>query len=109
MKYRQRRRVTVFRVVLDTDWGKKNADIVNVTDKGAQLRLEVGNLTPASNVTLHIQGRPHAARVVWNREGYSGVTFAEPLDLQTLATVNRSLKRLPSKGKPAQTKRFLMQ
>ena len=108
MKYRQRRRVAVFRVVLDTEWGKKHADIVNVTDKGAQLRLEVGNLTPATEVTLHIQGKSHAARVIWTREGYSGVSFEQALDLQTLAAVNRSLHRPRSHEKSAKKQRFLM-
>ena len=104
MKYRARRRVTSYDVTLQTDLGRRNANIVDVTECGARIRLEFGNLEPESEVTLTFCGRDHKARVVWNREGEAGIQFEGTLPLASVNHLNRSLHRQPAEKK----RRFLM-
>ncbi len=98
MQYRRRRRETSFVVTLDTDQGKRRADIVDVTEQGARLRLEKDGIDPDSEVTLAIRGKAHKARVIWNKDGEAGVHFKEMLPLKVLAAISRTLHR-PDLGK----------
>ncbi len=105
MKYRARRRVTSFDVTVSADGGKRPASIADITESGARLRLEYGNLEEGTLVAIAIHGQDWSAQVIWNKEGECGVAFDQILPLDVLAAVNRSLHR-PSAGKK---KRFLMQ
>lgn len=104
MKYRARRRLTSFEVFLSTDGGRRRADIVDVTDRGARMRLDIGDLEPDSEVTVDIRGRSYPARVVWCCKGEVGVAFEGLLPLDTFGAVNRSMRR----AAPIRKKRFLM-
>lgn len=103
MKYRARRRVTTFDVVLHADGCARAAEIVDVTDRGARIRLEFGNLEPGSVVSMDIRGQSYGAKVIWNKEGESGLAFDGLLPLDAIAAINRSLRRVPAPRK----RRFL--
>lgn len=105
MKYRARRRVTTFDVTVITDDGDRPGCIVDVTDKGARLRLQYGNLEEGQSVRMAIHGQEWPAQVVWNKEGECGIAFEKLLPINVLSAVNRSIHR-PKIGKK---KRFLMQ
>lgn len=92
MKYRARRRATSFGVTVNTELGKGQADIVDVTDRGARLRLETG-LAPGSPITVNLHGKGRAATVKWSNGREAGVAFDELLPLDVLAAVNRSMHR----------------
>lgn len=104
MKYRARRRLTSFEVILHSDRGRQRADIVDITECGARLRLSMGNLDPESEISMDIRGCSHAARVVWNKEGEAGVAFQKILPLDVLSAINRSLHKADAPKK----RRFLM-
>ncbi len=104
MQYRARRRLTSFEVFLTSDRGRFRADILDVTEGGVRLRLDIGNLDPDSTVSLEIQGRAYPCRVVWALHGEAGVAFDGPLPLDAFAAINRSVLR----SGPAKKKRFLM-
>ena len=96
--------MTTFEVVLHADGTTRVADIVDVTDRGARVRLEFGNLEPDSTVSMNIRGRAHTARVVWNKKGEAGLEFDRLLPLDVQSTINRSLRRVPTPKR----KRFMM-
>ena len=96
--------MTTFEVVLQADGSARAADIVDVTDRGARVRLEFGNLEPDSSVSMNIRGQAYTARVVWNKEGEAGLEFDQLLPLDALSAINRSLRRVPTPKR----KRFLM-
>ncbi|MGR3512572.1 MAG: PilZ domain-containing protein [Paracoccaceae bacterium] len=104
MKYRPRRRVTSFDVVLKADTGSRHAKIVDVTEAGARLQLEFGNLEYGAVVGIGIRGHDYNAKVVWNREGEAGVMFEKPLPLDALSTILHSMRRIT----PQKKRRFLM-
>lgn len=104
MKYRARRKVTSFDVVLDADRGKRRANIVDITAHGARIRLEMGNLEVGASITMVMCGKDYPARVVWNKEGEAGVEFPETLELDMLAAISRTLHRPDMSRK----KRFLI-
>ncbi len=102
MKYRARRRITSFEAFLTSDRGRFRADIVDVTERGVRLRLDIGNLDPDSAVSLDIQGRAYPCRVIWALRGEAGLAFEGPLPLDALGAVNRSVHR----AEPTRKKRF---
>lgn len=93
MKYRTRRRLTTFEVPLHNEWGEFRASIVDVTERGARLRLPVGNLAPESPVSLSVRGENIAAHVVWIKEEEVGIAFDSILPIDVLATINRNMRR----------------
>jgi hypothetical protein len=105
MKYRARRRLTSFEVFLSTDDSRRRADILDVTERGARIRLDIRNLEPDTEVAVDIRGRSYPARVVWCKEGEAGIAFKGILPLDTFGAVNRSMRR----AAPPKKKRFLMQ
>lgn len=105
MKYRARRRLTSFDVTLRTDDGRQEASIVDITDKGARLRLEYGDLEEGGAVWIALHGKDRGAQVVWSKEGEAGIAFDQFLPLDVLSAVNRSLHRPEIKKK----KRFLIE
>ena len=104
MKYRPRRRVTSFDVVLKAEPGARHAKIVDVTEAGARLQLDFGNLENGAEVGIGICGRDHMAKEVWTRDGEAGVAFGRPLPLDALSTILHSMKRIT----PQKKRRFLM-
>ncbi len=105
MQYRERRRVTTFNVTIKDEWGRKSADIIDVTRHGARVRLALGNLAPETEVILNICGGDHKAAVIWNKEGDAGLRFEKALSRELVNSVQRSLGRVPRDRK----RRFLMQ
>ncbi len=103
MKYRARRRVTSFEVIVETDDGRQNGIIADITEKGARLRLSL-DLEEGTEVTIPLHGKDRTARVVWRKEGEAGVAFDQILPLDVLTAVDRSMHR-PNVMKK---KRFLM-
>lgn len=104
MQFRSRRRATNFDVILITDEGKCAVEIVDITERGARLRLECGQLDSEQPVTLAIRGKNYSARVVWQKIGEAGIEFDALLSLETLSAINRTLRR----STPEKKKRFLM-
>ena len=104
MQFRSRRRPTSFEVILYADKGRINASIVDITDKGARLRLENGTLAAETQVVLAIRGQDYTAQVVWQRGAEAGVKFDKILTLDVLAAISRSLHR----ATPTKKRRFLM-
>lgn len=103
MKYRARRRLTSFEVIVETDDDRQNAIIANITEKGARLRLS-RSLEEGAEVTIPLHGKDRTARVVWTKAGEAGVAFDQILPLDVLSAVNRTMHR-PTVAKK---KRFLM-
>lgn len=104
MKYRTRRRMTDFEVALHADGFTRAANIVDITERGARIRLEFGNLVPDTLVSMDVRGQTFEAEVVWNKEGEAGLEFKALLPLDVLAAINRNLRRIPEPKK----KRFLI-
>ncbi len=93
MMYRARRRATSFEVFVQTKDGKRQASIVDITDKGARLRLDAGDLEKGAAVKVALRGKDHEALVVWTKEGEAGVAFERLLPLDVLSAVSRSMHR----------------
>ena len=93
MMYRARRRATSFDVFVQTDDGKRQASIVDITDKGARLRMETGDLENGAAVKVALRGKDHGALVVWTKEGEAGVAFDQLLPPDVLSAVSRSMHR----------------
>ncbi len=104
MMYRARRRVTSFNVIVAADGGTRSASIADITESGARMRLECGNLEEGTPIEIAIHGYNWPAKVIWNKEGECGVAFDQILPIDVLSVINRSLRR-PGDGKK---KRFLM-
>lgn len=104
MKYRARRKPTVFNVRLLTETGERNASVVDVTSMGARVQLETGNLIPETNVSIPVRSRKHKATVVWARDGEAGLMFQRALTPDVLALLSRQLQRTL----PGKRSRFLM-
>lgn len=104
MQFRSRRRITSFDVILVTDEGKWAAEIADITERGARLRLECGQLDSEQPVTLAIRGKDYTARVVWQKIGEAGIEFETILSLEALSAISRTLRR----SIPEKKKRFLM-
>ena len=104
MKYRVRRRLTSFDVNIEVDDSISQAEIVDVTDKGARVRIEGDDMEPGAQVTIDLHGKGRSAKVVWCKKGEVGIAFDEFLPLDVLAAVNRTLHR----PKIEKKKRFLM-
>jgi len=95
MKYRTRRRMTQFEVTLHADGCTRSATIVDVTERGARMRLGSGNLARGTLVSMGIHGQTFEANVVWNKDRDIGVAFKGLLPLDVLAAINRNLRRIP--------------
>lgn len=104
MQYRPRRRLTDYSVILTTEWGDRQATIVDVSEHGARVRMRVGSLDVDSAVAVTIGARVFKACVVWSKNAEAGLEFRDPLPTDVFATVNRTLHR---RG-PEKKKRFLM-
>ncbi|MEL7152104.1 MAG: PilZ domain-containing protein [Pseudomonadota bacterium] len=94
MKYRTRRRMTQFEVTLHADGCPHSATILDVTERGARMRLGSGNLAPGTLVSMGIHGQTFEADVVWNKDSDIGVAFEGVLPLDVLAAINRNLRRV---------------
>jgi hypothetical protein len=104
MQFRSRRRVTSFDVILHTDDAKYRAQIVDITERGARLRLDDTVLDSELPLILAIRGKDYTARVVWQRIGEAGIEFDSLRPLEALSAISRTLHR----SVPDKKKRFLM-
>lgn len=104
MKHRPRRRLTDYSVILTTEWGDRQATIVDVSEHGARVRMRVGTLEVDGTVVVTIGGREFKACVVWSKSAEAGLEFRDPLPTEIFAAVNRTLHRRT----PEKKKRFLM-
>lgn len=94
MQFRTRRRSTHFDVTLHTSHGKYTADIADITERGAKLRLAHATLDPEKPVTLGIRGKDYSARVVWQNAEEAGIEFDTLLSVDALDAISQTFRRL---------------
>ena len=104
MQFRTRRTPTDFGASIRTELGTFPAEIVDVTEKGARLRMSKGVYAAETNLQVMIQGQPHPATVIWQQNGTIGVEFRNRLPQATMAAVMRRMAR----AAPERKRRFLI-
>lgn len=91
MEHRLYRKATDFDVSLTTRMGEMHATVTNVHPYGARLRLLSDHGDLSTTVVLDLNGKGHAAQVMWQHETDVGVRFVTPLDVETVAMVARKI------------------
>lgn len=104
MKYRTRRRPTDFETKLETQLGPRRACIVDATDEGIQVQLEMGNLDIGDLVDIVVNDRRYPATTIWAKEGNAGLKFDTILPPSIFALIARQA----SANRNGKHKRFLM-
>lgn len=93
MQFRERRRATSFEVILQHERGKNHVAIINVSHMGARVRVPDGTLKAQSVVSVGLQGKNYAARIVWCRGNHAGLKFEELLPIDALNAIKRSMHK----------------
>lgn len=91
MEYRIHRKATDFEVSLTTRSGAVRAKVKNVHPYGARLRCSPGEIDLFSTIVVDFQDQSHAAEVMWIHKDEIGIRFANPLQLETVAMIARSI------------------
>lgn len=93
MQFRERRRATSFEVILQHDRGQNHAAIIDVTHTGARVRVPDGALKAESEVSVGMQGKNYAARIIWCRGNHAGLAFNELLPIDTLSAIKGTMHK----------------
>lgn len=101
MKYRPRRKLTEFDVVLAWETGESTVTVLDVNSAGARVRLMNGTeLAEDLAVKMLLRGRGYRATVKWSRSGEAGLVFALPLPPDVLALLARDTHYRQGIGSP---------